>query len=154
MSLLACTRLRPEAFLSAFHVNSRQKEPFCRKLEKALPVWRGFQGHPHRRTFDKMGKASKPEKHGGAAGYDSDRKHLTGLEVEKLMEAAKDSRNPARDRGFGCGGLSVATKPAAPQVFRLSPALLRSSKTLATHLTVMSSLKISPSSAFPLPDAR
>jgi hypothetical protein len=133
-----------------FNFNSRQNRPFCRKLEKALPCLQGVQRLLTRGTFYKMGngpKAAKP-------APESDRKHLTGLEVEKLMDAAKESRNPERDRGFGCGCLSVATKPAAPKVFRLSPELLRSSKTLATHLTVMSSLKISTISAFPLPDAR
>jgi type 1 fimbriae regulatory protein FimB len=32
------------------------------------------------------------------AGADSDRKHLTGLEVERLIAATKGSRNEARDR--------------------------------------------------------
>jgi type 1 fimbriae regulatory protein FimB len=45
-----------------------------------------------------MGKASKPGKHGGAAGYDSDRKHLTGREVEKLIEATKGNPYELRDR--------------------------------------------------------
>jgi type 1 fimbriae regulatory protein FimB len=45
-----------------------------------------------------MGKTRKTEKHGGAADYDSDRKHLTGREVEKLIAATKDDRNEARDR--------------------------------------------------------
>jgi type 1 fimbriae regulatory protein FimB len=31
-------------------------------------------------------------------GDDSDRKHLTGREVERLIEATKGSRNEARDR--------------------------------------------------------
>jgi type 1 fimbriae regulatory protein FimB len=35
---------------------------------------------------------------GRAAAYDSDRKHLTGREVERLIEATKGSRNEARDR--------------------------------------------------------
>ena len=33
-----------------------------------------------------------------SAGYDSDRKHLTSREVERLIEATKGSRNEARDR--------------------------------------------------------
>lgn len=33
-----------------------------------------------------------------AAGHDSGRKHLTGREVERLIEATKGSRNEARDR--------------------------------------------------------
>ena len=32
------------------------------------------------------------------AGRDSDRKHLTGREIERLLEAIKGSRNEARDR--------------------------------------------------------
>jgi integrase len=34
----------------------------------------------------------------GKSTPDSDRKHLTDLEVEKLMDAAKDRRGPERDR--------------------------------------------------------
>jgi type 1 fimbriae regulatory protein FimB len=45
-----------------------------------------------------MGKTAKTEKHGAAADDSSDRKHLTSREVEKLIEAAKGSRNEARDR--------------------------------------------------------
>jgi type 1 fimbriae regulatory protein FimB len=37
-------------------------------------------------------------KSGNTAGGDSDRKHLTGLEVERLIAASKGSRNEARDR--------------------------------------------------------
>jgi hypothetical protein len=33
-----------------------------------------------------------------SAGGGSDRKHLTGLEVERLIAATKGSRNEARDR--------------------------------------------------------
>ena len=40
----------------------------------------------------------KSEKNEAAVGYDSDRKHLTGREVERLIEAVKGSRNEARDR--------------------------------------------------------
>jgi hypothetical protein len=36
-----------------------------------------------------MGKTRKTQKHGAAAGYDSDRKHLTGREVEKLIDAPR-----------------------------------------------------------------
>ena len=35
---------------------------------------------------------------GGGAGRGSDRKHLTGREVERLIEATKGSRNEVRDR--------------------------------------------------------
>src|SRR5450755_1954082 len=37
-------------------------------------------------------------KTGNTGGGDSDRKHLTGREVERLIEATKGSRNEARDR--------------------------------------------------------
>ena len=37
-------------------------------------------------------------KSGNTGGDDSDRKHLTGREVERLIEATKGSRNEARDR--------------------------------------------------------
>ena len=37
-------------------------------------------------------------KTGNTGGDDSDRKHLTGLEVERLIAATKGSRNEARDR--------------------------------------------------------
>jgi len=37
-------------------------------------------------------------KTGNTGGDDSDRKHLTGLEVERLITATKESRNEARDR--------------------------------------------------------
>ena len=49
-----------------------------------------------------MGKAPKTRKPGntGGAAQDtgSDRKHLTSREVEKLIDAAKGSRNESRDR--------------------------------------------------------
>jgi type 1 fimbriae regulatory protein FimB len=45
-----------------------------------------------------MMSARKTVKHGGAADYGTDRKHLTGREVERLIEATKGSRNEARDR--------------------------------------------------------
>ena len=45
-----------------------------------------------------MMNGRKDAKHGVAADYDSDRKHLTGREVERLIEATKGSRNEARDR--------------------------------------------------------
>jgi type 1 fimbriae regulatory protein FimB len=46
------------------------------------------------------GAAGKPggRKEKLRAGEDSDRKHLTGREVERLIEATKGSRNEARDR--------------------------------------------------------
>jgi Phage integrase family len=45
-----------------------------------------------------MGNARKKGKTSAAADHDSDRRHLTGREVEKLIEAAKGGRNEARDR--------------------------------------------------------
>jgi hypothetical protein len=33
-----------------------------------------------------------------AAGHDNGRNHLTGWEVERLLEATKGGRNEARDR--------------------------------------------------------
>jgi len=36
-------------------------------------------------------------KGGNTGGDDSDRKHLTGREVERLIEATKGSRNEVRD---------------------------------------------------------
>jgi type 1 fimbriae regulatory protein FimB len=45
-----------------------------------------------------MGKTRKTQKYGAAVEYDSDRKHLTSRDVEKLIEATKGSRNEARDR--------------------------------------------------------
>jgi type 1 fimbriae regulatory protein FimB len=49
-----------------------------------------------------MMNARKTAKNGAAAareaGGESDRKHLTSREVERLIEAAKGSRNEARDR--------------------------------------------------------
>src|SRR5271163_4369319 len=40
----------------------------------------------------------KSRKRGTLAGGDSDRKHLTSREVERLIEATKGSRNEVRDR--------------------------------------------------------
>src|ERR1039457_4670472 len=49
-----------------------------------------------------MMNARKPAKNGAAAARatdgESDRKHLTSREVERLIEAARGSRNEARDR--------------------------------------------------------
>ena len=45
-----------------------------------------------------MMNGRKSKKNEASASYDSDRKHLTGREVERLIEAAKGSRNEARDR--------------------------------------------------------
>jgi integrase len=60
-----------------------------------------------------MGNTRKTRKHGaaaeygadrksgntaGGAWYESDRKHLTGGEVKKLIDATKGDRNEARDR--------------------------------------------------------
>src|ERR1035441_9652297 len=48
-----------------------------------------------RKTLDKTMNGRKSRNTGGD---DSDRKHLTGREVERLIEATKGSRNEARDR--------------------------------------------------------
>jgi type 1 fimbriae regulatory protein FimB len=45
-----------------------------------------------------MMNGRKSKKNEAAVGYDSDRKHLTGREVERLIEAVKGSRNEARAR--------------------------------------------------------
>jgi len=47
------------------------------------------------KTLDKMMIEQKTRITGGD---DSDRKHLTGREVERLIEATRGSRNEARDR--------------------------------------------------------
>jgi len=47
------------------------------------------------KTLDKMMNGQKTRTTGGD---DSDRKHLTGREVERLIEAARGGRNEARDR--------------------------------------------------------
>src|ERR1700676_1987718 len=75
--------------------NARQNRTFCRYLKSPLPVWRGFQGHSTRGTLDKMmGGAER----GTLVGGDTDRNHLPGAEVERLIEATKGSRNEARGR--------------------------------------------------------
>ena len=56
-----------------------------------LPGLQGFPAHPARETLDKM-------MNGQMANEGSDRKHLTGREVERLIAATKGSRNEARDR--------------------------------------------------------
>jgi site-specific recombinase XerD len=76
----------------------RQKGAFRRESESPLPGWQGFHRHPAGETLDKIMNGRKSVKHGAAADYGSDRKHLTGREVEQLIEAAKGSRNEARDR--------------------------------------------------------
>jgi len=43
-------------------------------------------------------KSGNTRRRQGPGGDDSDRKHLTGREVERLIEATKDGRNEARDR--------------------------------------------------------
>ena len=45
-----------------------------------------------------MMNGRKSRKNEASASHDSDRKHLTGGEVERLIEAVKGSRNEARDR--------------------------------------------------------
>src|ERR1035438_729874 len=59
------------------------------------PCLCGFQGHRTRKTLDKTMNGRKA---GNTGRDDSDRKHLTGREVERLIEATKGSRNEARDR--------------------------------------------------------
>jgi type 1 fimbriae regulatory protein FimB len=54
-------------------------------LKNGPEQWRGFPPFPDSQTLDKTM---------------SDRKHLVSAEVEKLLEAAKSSRNAARDRCF------------------------------------------------------
>ena len=84
------TRCRP------VYQNSRQKEPNCRYLRSALPVWRRVQALSKGRTLDKMMERRKTRNAGFAAG--SDRKHLTRREVDQLLQAVKGGRNEARDR--------------------------------------------------------
>jgi len=74
---------------------SRQNESYCRYLKSLLPCLCGFQGLSTGGTLDKMMSGRKS---GNTGGDDSDRKHLTGREVERLIEATKGSRNEARDR--------------------------------------------------------
>ena len=45
-----------------------------------------------------MGKTRKTGNTGGGAWGDNDRKHLTGREVERLIEGTRGGRNGARDR--------------------------------------------------------
>jgi type 1 fimbriae regulatory protein FimB len=45
-----------------------------------------------------LDKTMSGRKSGNAGDGDSDRKHLTGREVERLIEATRGSRNEARDR--------------------------------------------------------
>jgi type 1 fimbriae regulatory protein FimB len=45
-----------------------------------------------------MMNGRKKRNTGAAADHDSDRQHLTGREVEKLIVATKGGRNEARDR--------------------------------------------------------
>ena len=73
----------------------RQNRPFCRYSVSPLPCLCGFPGHRTGGTLDKMMNGRKSENTGRD---DSDRKHLTGREVERLIEATRGSRNEARDR--------------------------------------------------------
>jgi type 1 fimbriae regulatory protein FimB len=64
-----------------------------------VPAVSAESQNPLRQTFDKMGKTAKTRKHGAASREKTDRKHLTGREVESLIDAATDSsRNKERDR--------------------------------------------------------
>jgi type 1 fimbriae regulatory protein FimB len=65
--------------------NRRTCQRAKRQLKTACPV----------NTLDKMINGRKSRNTGGD---DSDRKHLTSREVERLIEATKDSRNEVRDR--------------------------------------------------------
>ena len=75
-------------------------------MKRPLPCLQGFQALRTGETLDKMIKTPKTGKSGGkkkddAAApveRDSERKHLTSREVEKLIGAAKGNRNEARDR--------------------------------------------------------
>src|SRR5215469_15150719 len=97
--------------------NSRQNEPFCRCLKRPLSIWRRIEAHPIGGTLDKMINGRRPKNNGGIVhknavdnvnrnldnqNFDgvgkSGRKHLTGREVEHLLEATKGGRNEARDR--------------------------------------------------------
>ena len=60
-----------------------------------MPCSCGFEGHVTMKTLDKTMNGRKSGKTGAD---DGDRKHLTGREVERLIEATKGSRNEARDR--------------------------------------------------------
>jgi integrase len=62
---------------------TRQNGSFCLMLKNAPRANAGVAGFFHTPTLDKTVK---------------DRKHLVSAEVEKLLEAAKGSRNAARDR--------------------------------------------------------
>jgi type 1 fimbriae regulatory protein FimB len=45
-----------------------------------------------------MGRPAKNAKHGAADRQKPDRLHLTGIEVQKLIDATRGKRNEARDR--------------------------------------------------------
>ena len=53
---------------------------------------------PCRISLFPLDKMMNGRKSGNTGGDDGDRKHLTGREVERLIEATKGSRNEARDR--------------------------------------------------------
>jgi hypothetical protein len=56
---------------------------FCREWGEPAPIWRGFHEFLKRGTLDKMTHTKKE-------APAEDRKHLTGLEVERLIQAAED----------------------------------------------------------------
>ena len=56
-----------------------------------------MNGRKSRNTGGRQGPGRR-EKEAWRGGEDSDRKHLTGREVERLIEATKGRRNEARDR--------------------------------------------------------
>src|SRR6266571_1737546 len=66
-------------------MNSGQFVSFCLLLANYPRVVAGFSGFSTPPILDKMMR---------------DRKHLVSAEVQKLIDAAKDSRNAARDRCF------------------------------------------------------
>ena len=76
--------------------NSRQKAPFCRYWQRAPPNWRGVEGLSDGATLDKMMARRKAENTEIRPG--ADRKHLTGREVERLIQATRGAHNEARDR--------------------------------------------------------
>jgi len=64
---------------------TRQNVLFCLVSENRTTQLREVNPSPERRTLNKRM---------------NDRKHLVSAEVDKLIEATKDSRNAARDRCF------------------------------------------------------
>src|SRR5579863_5894985 len=95
---------------AASYTYPRQNEPFRRYSQFPLPCLQAFPGRRTIGTLDKMisgrkrANAGRKEGSGGRkketsqGDCPSDRKHLTGREVERLIEATRAARNEARDR--------------------------------------------------------